>query len=128
MILLYVNYRKIPSLQEHIRRSQYNMFPSGKLMQYDKDKNTYIDEDEIIWVKRDFLSSLFHNPFKYYVFESYIPGKQYSFEVEAVKEEFDKGIQLFRFGTFNFYSSLTHPVSHFFSDVLPIILYLSPKI
>ena len=126
LILLYVNYIKIPSLRDHIRRNQYNIFPAGKLIQYDKNK--YIDEDEIIWVKRGFLYSVFHNPLKYYVFESYDPETQYSFEVKAVKEEFDKGIQIFRFGSFNFYSSMTHPVSHFFADVLPIFIYLAPKI
>ena len=126
LILLYVNYIKIPSLRDHIRRNQYNIFPAGELIQYDKNK--YIDEDEIIWVKRGVLHSLFHNPFKYYVFESYDPETQYSFEVKAVKYEFDKGIQIFRFGSFNFYSSMTHPVSHFFADVLPIFIYLAPKI
>jgi hypothetical protein len=124
--LILVNYGKIPSLRDHIRRNQYNIFPAGKLIQYDKNK--YIDEDEIIWVKRDFLYSVFHNPLKYYVFESYDPETQYSFEVKAVKDEFDKGIQIFRFGSFNFYSSINHPVSHFFADVLPIFIYLAPKI
>ncbi len=126
LILLYVNYRKIPSVQEHINRNQYNIFPAGKLVQYDKNK--YIDGDKNIWVKRDFLHSVLHNPFKYYVFESYGPETQYSFEVKAVKEEFDKGIQRFRFGSFNFYSSINHPVSHVFADVLPIIIYLTAKI
>ena len=126
-LLLYVNYyRKIPSLHEHIRRNQYNIFPAGKLIQYDKNK--YIDEDGMIWVKRGFLKSLFHNPFKYYVFESYDSEKQYSFEVKVVKEEFDERIQTFRLGTFNFYSSITHPVSHFFADILPIIMYSCSKI
>lgn len=124
--LILVNYRKIPSVRDHIRRNQYNIFPAGKLIQYDKHK--YIDEDEIIWVKRGFLYSVFHNPLKYYVFESYDPETQYSFEVKAVKDEFDKGIQIFRFGSFNFYSSINHPVSHFFADVLPIFIYLAPKI
>jgi hypothetical protein len=70
---------------------------------------------------------LLHNPFKYYVFESYDPAREYSFEVEAIKEDFDKGIQKFRFGTFNFYSSITHPMSHIFADILPIIIYLAPS-
>jgi len=120
--LILLNYRKIPSFQQHIGRNKYNMFPAGKLIQYEKNK--YIDDNKIIWVKRNFLYSLLHNPFKYYVFESYDSDKQYSFEVEAVKEDFDKGVQQFRFGTFNFYSSITHPISHFFADVLPIMIYL----
>lgn len=124
LIMLYVNYGKIPSLQEHIHRNQYNMFPAGKLIQHGDNK--YIDEDANIWVKRGFLYSVFHNPFKYYVFESYDSAKQHSFEVKAVKEEFDNGIQTFTFGTFNFYSSILHPVSHVFADVLPIIIYLAP--
>lgn len=124
-IVLYLNIRKIPSMREHINRNQYNIFPRGTLIH--SVDNKYIDEAGMIWIKRGFLHRLLHNPFKYYVFESYDPHREYSFEVEAVKEDFDKGIQKFRFGTFNFYSSITHPISHMFADVLPIIIYLAPK-
>ena len=127
VLLVVVNYEKIPSVYEHRRRNQHNIFPVGKLTHYRDNK--YIDAAGIVWARRGFLKSLLHNPFKYYVFESYDPQRQYSFEVQTLKDDFDKGLQRFTLGTFNFYSSITHPLSHVMADILPIVIYLAvPKI
>lgn len=127
LLLIYVYFDQIPSVYEHRNRNQHNIFPVGKLTHYRDNK--YIDAAGIVWAKRGFFKRLLHNPFMYYVFESYDPKKQYSFEVQTLKHDFDKGIQRFTLGTFNFYSSITHPLSHLMADVLPIVIYLAvPKI
>jgi len=119
------NYSKIPSLTVHINRNKYNIFPVGHLIQVKDDK--YIDQNNIIWIKRGFFTSLLHNPFQYYVFETYDIKKQGSSEVEILKKDFDNGNQNFKPTSFNYYSSFNSPLSHFFADVLPIIMYLRPK-
>lgn len=124
-LLFYLNYSKIPSYKKHVNRNKYNIFPKGKLINI-KD-NKYKDENNIIWIKRGFLNSLLHNPFKYYVFETYNIKKRSSSEVEILKKKFDNGNQKFKPSSFNYYSSFNSPVSHFFADVLPIFIYLSPK-
>lgn len=125
ILIFYLNYSKIPSFENHVNRNKYNVFPKGKLINI-KD-NKYIDENNVTWIKRGFMNSLLHNPFKYYVFETYDTKKQSSSEVEILKNKFDNGNQKFKPASFNYYSSFNSPISHFFADVLPIIIYLSPK-
>lgn len=125
LILLKINYDKIPSRINHINRNQYNQFPIGKLSLIKDDE--FIDESGILWVKRGFLNSILHNPFKYYIFETYDKTKISSSEVEILKRDFDKGNQNFSPSSFNYYSSFNYPISHFFADILPIVIYLRPK-
>lgn len=125
LILLKINYDKIPSRINHINRNQYNQFPIGKLSLIKDDD--FIDESGILWVKRGFLNSILHNPFKYYIFETYDKTKISSSEVEILKRDFDKGNQNFSPSSFNYYSSFNYPISHFFADILPIVMYLRPK-
>ena len=119
LILLKINYDKIPSRINHINRNQYNQFPIGKLSLIKDDE--FIDESGILWVKRGFVNSILHNPFKYYIFETYDKTKISSSEVEILKSDFDKGNQKFKPSSFNY------PISHFFADILPIVMYLRPK-
>ena len=123
--IFYTNYSKIPSFEEHITRNKYNIFPKGEIVNMKDDK--YIDENNIIWKKRGFLNSLLHNPFKNYIFETYDKKLVSSSEVEISKKDFENGKQHFKTSSFNYYSSFNSPISHFFADVLPIALYLSPK-
>ena len=123
--IIYNNYYKIPKRIDHINRNKYNIFPLGYLIHLKDDK--YIDQNNIIWIKRGFFTSLLHNPFQYYVFETYDVQKQSSSEVEILKKDFDNGKKNFKPTSFNYYSSFNSPVSHFFADVLPIIMYLRPK-
>ena len=116
-----INYDKIPSRINHINRNQYNQFPIGKLSLIKDDE--FIDESGILWVKRGFLNSILHNPFKYYIFKTKISSS----EVEILKRDFDKGNQNFSPSSFNYYSSFNYPISHFFADILPIVMYLRPK-
>jgi hypothetical protein len=125
ILVIYTNYYKIPSKIQHINRNKYNVFPVGQL-RYIKD-NEYIDNNGIIWKKRTFLTSILHNPFKYYVFETYDTNKISSSEVEVLKKDFDNGYQIFKPSSYNYYSSFNYPLSHLFSDILPIIIYLRPK-
>ena len=125
LILLKINYDKIPSRINHINRNQYNQFPIGKLSLIKDDE--FIDESGILWVKRGFLNSILHNPFKYYIFETYDKTKISSSEVEILKRDFDEGNQNFSPSSFNYYSSFNYPISHFFADILPIVMYLRPK-
>jgi hypothetical protein len=124
-LILYQNYDKIPSLNVHINRNKYNIFPVGHLIHVKDDK--YIDQNNIIWIKRGVFTSLLHNPFKNYVFETYDVKKQGSSEVKILKTDFDNGYQNFKPTSFNYYSSFNSPLSHFFADVLPIIIYLRPN-
>ena len=125
LILLKINYDKIPSRINHINRNQYNQFPIGKLSLIKDDD--FIDESGILWIKRGFLNSILHNPFKYYIFETYDKTKISSSEVEILKRDFDEGNQNFSPSSFNYYSSFNYPISHFFADILPIVMYLRPK-
>jgi hypothetical protein len=125
LCIFIINFSKIPSYSEHISRNKYNVIPIGILRHI--NSNNYIDENGVIWVKRGFLRSLLHNPFKYYVFETYDVNKQSSSEVQILKTDFDSGVQKFKTSSFNYYSSFNSPVSHFFADVVPIIIYLRPK-
>ena len=121
-IVFYTNYDKIPSKIDHINRNQYNVFPVGELRHI--KNNHYIDNNDIIWVKRSFLSSALHNPFKYYVFETYDITKNSSSEVKILKTDFGFK-QTFQPSSFNYYSSYRFPVYHFFADVLPVFLFLN---
>jgi hypothetical protein len=125
LIIIYKNYDKIPSKTEHINRNKNNILPVGQL-RYIKD-NEYIDNDGIIWIRRTFLTSILHNPFKYYVFETYSPDQISSSEVAVLKTEFDSEYQNFKPTSYNYYSSFNYPLSHLFADVIPIIIYLRPK-
>ena len=40
-----------------------------------------------------FINSIFHNPFEYYVFETYDPNKTNSSEVKILKTDFDNNHQ-----------------------------------
>ena len=122
---IYNNYDKIPSRIDHINRNQYNIFPVGHLSHVNGNK--YIDSNNVIWLKRGFFNSLLHNPFTNYIFETYDPQQISSSEVQILKKEFDNGIQNFRASSFNYYSSFNSHISHFFADILPIIIYLRPK-
>ena len=125
IIIVYKNYDKIPLKEDHINRNKYNVFPDGKLI-YVKD-NTYVDNNGIIWIRRFFLNSIFHNPFEYYVFETYDSNKTSSSEVEILKTDFDNNNQNFKPPSYNYYSSFNHPISHLFADVIPIMIYLRPE-
>lgn len=125
LLIFYLNYSKIPSFEKHITRNKYNIFPKGKLINIKDDE--YIDENNIIWIKRGFLNSLLHNPFKNYIFETYDKKIISSSEVEILKKNFENDNQNFKASSFNYYSSFNSPISHFFADVLPIAIYLSPK-
>jgi hypothetical protein len=125
LFIFIMNYSKFPSYSEHINRNKYNVSPVGNLRYINGNK--YVDQNNIIWIKRGFLNSLLHNPIKYYVFETYDTNKQASSEVEVLKQDFDNGNQKFNSSSFNYYSSFNSPISHFFADVLPIIIYLRPK-
>lgn len=124
-VIIYKNYDKIPSRIDHINRNKYNVIPVGKLRHI--KGNEYIDYNNVIWIKRGFFTSLLHNPFKYYVFETYNPQQISSSEVNILKTKFDNGLQQFNPSSFNYYSSFNSPISHVFSDILPIIIYLRPK-
>ena len=125
LIVVYQNYNKIPSKMDHINRNKYNIFPVGQLRHITENK--YIDNNNIIWLRRTFLTSLFHNPFKYYVFETYDLNKTSSSEVEVLKNEFDNNYQNFKPATYNYYSSFIYPLYHLFADVIPSFIYLGPE-
>jgi hypothetical protein len=125
IIIIYKNYDKIPSKIEHINRNKYNVFPVGKLQHINNDN--FIDENNIIWKRRTFFNSILHNPFKYYVFETYSRDQISSSEVEVLKSDFDNNLQNFKPASYNFYSSFNYPLSHLFADIIPIIIYLRPQ-
>jgi len=124
-IVVVVNYAKIPTKQEHVDRNRYNRKPVGTLRF--QENNRFVDDLGVVWLRRNFLQSVFHNPLKNYVFETYDLNKTQSSEVEADKQKFDNGEQIFQTASFNFYSSFRFPVSHFFADMLPSFLYLFPN-
>ena len=53
----------------------------------------------------------------------------YEFELnlDDIQISFDEGNQNFSPSSFNYYSSFNYPISHFFADILPIVMYLRPK-
>ena len=129
-LLTFFNYKKIPTKEQHINRNKYNIMPVGKLTKVNNKDNKYIDENGVIWLKRSFIKSLAHNPFKNYVFETDLNKNSNivsSSEVETNKQMFDSGKQVFRPATFNYYSSFHYPISHFFADMLPSLIYLFPN-
>lgn len=121
LIIVIKNYNKLPSRETHINRNNYNVPPKGYLTFIANNK--YIDGNGIVWYKRNFMQSLLHNPFMYYVFETYDEITTHSSEVVALKTDFDSGNQIFKSSSFNFYSSFRSPISHLFADVLPIFIY-----
>ena len=127
LILLVQNYHKIPTKIEHINRNKTNILPAGKLMLIPNNGDEYyLDENNIKWKKRTFFRNLLHNPFKNYTFETYCPNDISSSEATITITDFENGIMRFKPESFNYYSSYHSPVSHFFADVLPIILYIGP--
>ena len=127
LILLLLNYHKIPTKIQHINRNKMNILPVGKLMLVPNNGDEYyLDENNIKWKKRTFFRNLLHNPFKNYTFETYNPDDISSSEATITITDFENGIMRFKTGSFNYYSSYYSPVSHFFADVLPIILYIGP--
>ena len=75
LILLVVNYHKIPTKTQHINRNKTNIIPVGKLMLIPNNGDEYyLDENNIKWKKRTFFRNLLHNPFKNYTFETYSPN------------------------------------------------------
>lgn len=105
----------------HKNRNRYNTLPVGGLTHV--KNNTYRDANGITWIKRSFTKSLLHNPWQYYVFETYDAGEPSSSEVTVLKTDFDNGITRFHPSSFNYYSSLRFPVRHALADVLPVFLF-----
>jgi hypothetical protein len=127
LILLLQNYHKIPTKIQHINRNKMNILPVGKLMLIPNNGDEYyLDENNIKWKKRTFFRNLLHNPFKNYTFETHYPDDISSSEATITITDFENGIMRFKPESFNYYSSYYSPVSHFFADVLPIILYIGP--
>ena len=126
-ILIVKNYHKIPTKIQHINRNKTNILPVGKLRLIQNNVDEYLDENNIKWKKRTFFRNLTHNPFKNYTFETYSPNYIYSSEATITIADFENGIMRFKPESFNYYSSYFYPVSHFFADVLPIILYMAPE-
>jgi hypothetical protein len=126
-IIIVGNYHKIPTKIQHINRNRTNIIPVGKLMLIQNTVDEYLDENNIKWKKRTFFRNLTHNPFKNYTFETYSPNYIYSSEATITIADFENGIMQFKPESFNYYSSYYYPVSHFFADLLPIILYMSPE-
>ena len=127
LILLLQNYHKIPTKTQHINRNKMNILPVGKLILIPNNGDEYyLDENNIKWKKRTFFRNLLHNPFKNYTFETYSPDDISSSEATITITDFENGIMRFKPESFNYYSSYYSPLSHFFADVLPIILYIGP--
>lgn len=127
LILLVQNYHKIPTKIQHINRNKTNILPVGKLTLIPNNGDEYyLDENNIKWKKRTFFRNLLHNPFKNYTFETYYQNEISSSEATITITDFENGIMRFKPESFNYYSSYYRPVSHFFADVLPIILYIGP--
>jgi hypothetical protein len=127
LILLLLNYHKIPTKIQHINRNKMNILPVGKLTLIPNNGDEYyLDENNIKWKKRTFFRNLLHNPFKNYTFETYNPDDISSSEATITITDFENRIMRFKPESFNYYSSYYSPVSHFFADVLPIILYMGP--
>jgi hypothetical protein len=126
LIIFVTNYHKIPTIIQHANRNKTNILPVGKLTLIPNNGDEYyLDENNIKWKKRSFIRNLLHNPFKNYTFETYYKNVIYSNESTITISDFDNGIMNFKPQSFNYYSSYYHPVSHFFADILPIILYMN---
>lgn len=123
LVITSANYDKIPNKTQHVNRNKYNVLPFGKLTSIPNKENTYMDDNGKIWIKRNFIQSLLHNPFQNYVFETYNTSQISSSEAIVNKNMFDSGNQLFTPSSFNYYSSFQYPISHFFADILPIIIF-----
>lgn len=93
-----------------------NKLPVGNLQQQGYYK--YVDSAGTLWIRRPYIMSLFHNPNKNYVFESYDENIQSSSEAIVDKTLFDKGIQVFTHGSFNYYSPFHNPLLHLYYDML----------
>jgi hypothetical protein len=114
-----------PSLQEHVERNKHNKKPTGKLLLIDNEKNLYQDEANVIWYRRPFWKSVCHHPFENYVLEEYNEKSESSSEVEIKREDLDRGVYHYKTATFNYYSSIFHPLRHVVADVLPSIFYMA---
>ena len=123
LVLLFQNYDKIPSYKEHVNRNEYNVLPVGKLSHTKGDE--YVDDGGVKWLKRAFYRNLFHNPLKYYTFETKANANANRGTSET--SILIKGKKGFKDESFNYYSSYNHPVNHFFADILPIAIYFAPK-
>lgn len=127
-ILIVQNYHKIPTKIQHINRNKTNILPVGNLILIPNNGDEYyLDENNIKWKRRTFFRNLLHYPFKNYTFETYFPNDIYSSEASITITDFENGIMRFKPESFNYYSSYYSPVSHFFADILPIILYIGPE-
>ena len=69
LFIIIQNWWKIPSKKEHITRNKHNVLPVGNLTLI--KNNQYSDDNGTIWIRRGFFTSLFHQPFKNYTFETY---------------------------------------------------------
>ena len=96
-------------------RNRFNKLPVGNLRQ---QGDRFVDSAGTVWIQRPYIMSLMHNPNKNYVFETYDQLIQSSSEAIANKTLFDKGIQVFTHGSFNYYSPFHNPFLHFYYDVL----------
>jgi hypothetical protein len=122
LFLLFLFWLYIDIKDYHINRNRYNVLPVGKLTLI--KTNEYRDENGIRWLKRGFLHSLLHNPFKYYVFETYDSKIESSSEFIVLKTNFDTYNAItFEPSSFNYYSSFRFPVKHFFTDVIPFLFF-----
>ena len=121
IVLLIMNYDKIPSQKVHTNRNKHNVLPKGAMKLVKED--VYIDEDGKTWMRRPFYLSLLHDPLKNYVFETISSKNVSSSEAIIKKKDFDKGKMKFENGSYNFFSSHNHPIDHFFADMLPDVIY-----
>lgn len=122
LFIIWQNFEKIPSKKEHITRNKHNILPVGRLTLI--KNNQYSDDNGVVWIRRGFFTSIFHQPFKNYTFETYNVHKLSSSEITIDIHDFDNGIMNYKTSTYNYYSSIQYPLSHFFSDVLPTFIYL----
>lgn len=116
IVLFFVSLFFILPRKENINRNTKNKLPVGNLKQHG-DK--YIDSAGTIWIRRPYIMSLFHSPNKNYVFETYDENIESSSEAIAEKTLFDKDIQVFTHGSFNYYSAFQNPFLHLYYDMLP---------
>lgn len=56
--------------EKHLSRNIHNIMPVGYLQQTNYPDN-YIDSNSVIWIRRPFMKSLFHQPWTYHVYETY---------------------------------------------------------
>jgi hypothetical protein len=91
-------------------RNQFNKLPVGNLRQ---QGDRFVDSAGTVWIQRPYIMSLMHNPNENYVFETYDKFIQSSSEAIANKTLFDKGTQVFTYGSFNYCSPFHNPFLHF---------------